>query len=157
MKGTVAAVLLAFALVSMNRGFIYNLGRSHAPQRLDVNLDLPRAHIRVSRGDAATYRELVALIENHARDGQIIAGPDCPEVYFLTGRVNPSGALFDFFTDDQSGPRGLTDATAWTHASVVVLNHEPSFSASPSPEAAAAIRKEFTEGKSIGRFEVRWH
>ena len=52
-------------------------------------------------------RRVVELVDRFVSDGQLIAGPDCPEVYFLTGRFSPSGALFDFFSGDVSGGNGL--------------------------------------------------
>ena len=112
--GAWVALLLGFAVLTMNRGYIYNLGVFHTPEAMDANLNFPRAHLRVSPSDAVAYHALVALINDHAGDGPIIAGPDCPEVYFLTGRVNPSGALFDFFQDDESRSHGFTNMNAWT-------------------------------------------
>ena len=49
------ALLLAFALLSMNRGYIYNLGSHHAPQALDAAMYLKRAQLRVNARDAVTY------------------------------------------------------------------------------------------------------
>jgi hypothetical protein len=140
----------------MNRGYVYNLGLGHAPQALDVNLDLPRAHLRVSAADAFTYRRLVALIARHAGNGPVIAGPDCPEVYFLTGRVNPSGTLFDFFSNDAAAAAGLADTEEWARTNVIVLNHQPAFSRESSPGRMSDIRRVFPAGESVGQFEVRW-
>jgi len=147
---------LLFAVVTLNRGYIYNLGQAHAPQALNVNLDLPRAHLRVSADAAVGYRRLVALIAQHAGDGPLIAGPDCPEVYFLTGRVNPSGTLFDFFSDKAPAAEGLGDTEAWADANVVVVNHQAAFSPEPSSDLMSEIRRVFPTGESVGKFEVRW-
>jgi hypothetical protein len=154
--GAWGAPLLIFAVVVMNRGYVYNLGLGHAPQALDVNLDLPRAHLRVSAADAFTYRRLVALIARHAGNGPVIAGPDCPEVYFLTGRVNPSGTLFDFFSNDAAAAAGLADTEEWARTNVIVLNHQPAFSRESSPGRMSDIRRVFPAGESVGKFEVRW-
>ncbi len=151
--GAWVGMLLVFAVLSMNRGYIYNLGQRHEPQALNVPLDLPRAHLNVSGEDAATYQKVVALIANHIGDGRLFAGPDCPEVYFLTGRFNPSGILFDFFSEESSH---ASNRGAWADARVVVLNHRPGFSPRPSWQSASEIRREFPEGEFIGQFEVRW-
>jgi hypothetical protein len=154
--GAWGSQLLIFAVLTMNRGYVINLGQGHAKQTLNVNLDLARAHLRVSAEDAFTYRRLVALIDRHAGDGHLIAGPDCPEVYFLTGRFSPSGTLFDFFSDDASAVEGLGDTVGWAGASVLVLNHQPAFSPDRSSRVMSDIREAFPTGESVGKFEVRW-
>jgi hypothetical protein len=150
-----AAVLLVFAVATMNRGYIYNLGFSHAPSALSVPLDLRRAHLAVSAADSATYHRVLDLIATHIGDGQLVAGPDCPEVYFLTGRVNPSGTLFDFFGDHVSDG-WVNDLPGWRTASVVVLNHERRFSFGPSADLVAKVRNEFPKAEAAGTLEVRW-
>jgi len=147
--------LLVFAVATMNRGYIYNLGFSHAPSALSVPLNLARAHMAVSAADSATYRRVLDLIATHIGDGQLIAGPDCPEVYFLTGRVNPSGTLFDFFGDHVSDG-WVNDLPGWRTASVVVLNHERRFSFGPSADLVAKVRNEFPKAEAAGTLEVRW-
>jgi hypothetical protein len=154
--GAWGAALLVFAVVTMNRGYIYNLGQFHAPQALNVHLDLPRAHLRVSADDAAMYRRIVALIDRHAGGGDLLAGPDCPELYFLTGRFNASGTLFDFLADEGTAVERSASPQEWAGTNVVVLNHQAEFSPPPSSALVAEIRKVFRAGELIGRFEVRW-
>jgi Dolichyl-phosphate-mannose-protein mannosyltransferase len=154
--GAWMALLLAFAVASMNRGYIYNLGQAHEPDAFNVDLNLPRAHLRVTARDALVYRRLTALVSGHLGDGRLMAGPDCPEVYFLLGRFNPSGALFDFLSDKPAGTEGLADTAQWDGTSVIVINHQPSFSPRPSPSLTSEIRRAFPAGESTGEFEVRW-
>jgi hypothetical protein len=110
----------------------------------------------VSEPDAATYRRLVKLIAARIGDGELVAGPDSPEVYFLTGRFSPSGTLFDFFDDQASMEGGARDLPGWQTARVVVLNESRRFSPGPSPELAERIRQTFRHSREIGSFEVRW-
>ena len=150
-----AVMLLLFAVLSANRGYIESLGQFHDPRRFDVALKLPRAHLKVGGGDAGLYWRLLISIERHLRGGQLIAGPDCPEVYFLLGLVNPSGTLFDFFSEDAAG-RHEDDMAVWVKGAVIVLNHEPHFSPAPSSRLITRLRREFPNGQGVGRFEVRW-
>jgi hypothetical protein len=143
---------LIFAVVIMNRGYIHNLGQSHEPQAFTAELGLERAHLRVSANDARVYRRVATLVARHAGTGSFIAGPDSPEVYFLTGHVNPSGALFDFLSDDA----GTSVNTGWAGTNVIVLNRQPAFSPALSKDLLEVIRKVFPAGRSIGKFEVRW-
>lgn len=155
--GAAAVLLLIFAVLSMNRGFIYNLGVEHDNSYvLNVPLNFSRAGLHVSADDAVTYHRAVALIASHLGDGRLVCGPDCPEVYFLTGHLSPSGTLFDFFADDSSVKGGLSDIAAWTSAGVVVLNHRPGFSPAPSPELVDEVRTQFPQMAVAGPFEVRW-
>jgi hypothetical protein len=154
--GASAAVLLAFALVSMNRGYVYNLGAIHYPFANDAPLNLDRASLRVSRADAVSYRRVVDLIGAHIGDGTLVAGPDAPEVYFLAGRYSQSGALFDFFADQVSAEGGLNDMPGLSAASVVVLNHGRQFSLGPSAHLAAKVRRMFPHSEGVGTLEVRW-
>jgi hypothetical protein len=151
-----AVMLLMFAVLCANRGYIQPLGMLHEPLRFDTALHLPRAHLNVSYDDSWVYRRLVFSIESHLRGGQLIAGPDCPEVYFLSGRTNPSGRLFDFFSDDSADSSRTDGIGAWLKGDVIVLNHGPAFSAAPSNELSERLRREFPYGEVIGRFEIRW-
>jgi hypothetical protein len=111
----------------------------------------------VSAADVSTYRRVVTLIDWHAGGGDLVAGPDCPEMYFLTGRVNRSGTLLRF-SFRRAAPRwtGRSDSDAWAGTNVVVLNHQADFSPPPSSARVAEIRKVFKTGELVGKFEVRW-
>ena len=150
------AVLIVFAVASMNRGDVYNLGGLHRPAALNEPLGLQRASLRVRRADAVSYRRVIALIASHIGDGQLVAGPDAPEVYFLTGRFSPSGTLFDFFTDGVSAEGGLYDLPGLDTASMVVLNHGRRFSQGPSIHLANKARRMFPNFEAVGTLEVRW-
>ncbi|HUP40360.1 MAG TPA: glycosyltransferase family 39 protein [Vicinamibacterales bacterium] len=151
-----AAVFLAFALVSMNRGHVNNLGLTHAEFAIDTPLALEKASLRVTRADAVLYRRVVDLIEQHIADGQLVAGPDAPEVYFLSGRFSPTGTIFDFFSDDISPVGELNDMPGLSAANVVVLNHGHQFAAGPSAQLAVKVRRSFPNSERVGALEVRW-
>ena len=158
-----AVLLLMFALVSANRGYIGGLvgvppvvpeevfAWSHLPSRLNAPLNLPRAHLDVGAEDARVYQQLVSSIGEHLHGGQLLAAPDCPEVYFLAGLPNPSGRSYDFFSGNAS-----VDAAPWLKAQVVVVNHKPLFAKAPLPAVVTAVRREFSQGERLGPFEIRW-
>ena len=151
--GVAAAVMLAFALISMNRGYVYNLGVIHQPFAYTTPLDLERASLCVSRDDAVSYRRVIELVSTHIGNGKLVAGPDAPEVYFLAGRFSQSGSLFDFFADQPSADGGLSDMSGLAGASVVVLNHDQQFSIglseAPSRQGAADV-SEFGTRRGAG-------
>ena len=151
-----ALLLLVFALASMNRGYVHNLGVVHEVMAPTVPLELERASLRVSGADAVMYQRLLRLIASRIGDGQLVAGPDAPEVYFLAGRFSPSGTLFDFFDDHGSLEGGTNDLPGWQTARVVVLNLSRRFSLGPSTDVAASIEQAFPHSRVVGTFEVRW-
>ena len=148
-----AAMLLLFALLSLNRGYIQSLGVAHDPRRFDAELNLPRAHLTVGRDDVRVYRRLMSAMLSHP-GAALVAGPDCPEVYFLSGRVHPSGTLFDFLSR-AGGENGSRELAAWSQADLVVVNHAPHFSPPPSQELLEVLRGRFPYGEEIGPFEIR--
>ena len=153
--GPAAAAVLLFALLSLNRGYVWNVGAEHEVHRLDAPLELPRAHLKVADDEAAIFNTLVPLVMQHLGDRGLVAGPDTPDVYFLTGQFSPSGRLFDFF----SGQTAIGEEqrlAEWTRADVIVLFHGRRFSP-PLPEGLISrLRQEFPQGESVPPFEVRW-
>jgi hypothetical protein len=147
----IAVLFGVFGIAIADRGDLYTLGHFDADVRPSARLNLPRAHLVVSDGDARIYRLLVSSIDGHLRGGTLVAGPDCPEVYFLAGLRNPSGALFDFFSESKPD-----DAARWMKGDVIVINHRPEFSPPPSDRLVDVLRREFEWGNQFGRFEIRW-
>jgi len=146
------ALLIGFAVLSMNRTYPdRGLGSSHRVAVLNTALDLPRAHLRVSEADANIYRRIVALAVEHGSQATLLAGPDCPEIYFLTGHVNPTHTIFDFFARHDAAERAT-----WRNATIVVINHEPAFSPPLPAELVDELRQHLRNGEVVGRFEVRW-
>jgi dolichyl-phosphate-mannose-protein mannosyltransferase len=143
--------LLMFGVLSLNRGYLDGLGGEHIPVRLDTPLALPKAHLNVSNEDADMYQAILSRISEHRHGGELVAGPDCPEVYFLAGVTNSSGRLYDFLSGNVSD-----DADAWVKAEVVVVNHAPPFSPAPSQGVLTVLRREFAHGEQHGSFEIRW-
>jgi hypothetical protein len=154
--GAYAAVLLVFAVALMNRGYIFNLGLGHRPAVLNVGLDLDRAQLSVSAEHAVTYHRVLDLISAHIKDGQLVAGPDTPELYFLAGRFSPTGTFYDFFDGNVTPEGAITDLPEWRTARVVVLNHGRRFSIGPAADLAAKVRRAFPHAEWAGSFEVRW-
>jgi hypothetical protein len=147
-------MVLLFAVLSTHRAYVQQLGVLHLPRHFDTPLNLPRAHLRLEREDADMYQRTVALVQQHLQGGQLVAGPDTPELYYLTGTQNRSGRLFDFFSGSDSDP--TAGGRDWEYGQVIVINHEPAFSPKMPPEMLAQLRREFPAGEQIDIFEVRW-
>jgi hypothetical protein len=150
----VLAACALFAVSSLNRGYVFNLGRFHEVERFEHPLGLARAGLLVFEKDRSAYRGVVAAIHARRRGPYIYAAPDCPEIYFLSGSRNPTRSLFEFLGDGDYAT--LRARLTEVGASVAVINAAPHFSGALPDETVAALRREFPEWSRIGRFEVRW-
>lgn len=94
-----AAVLgcyLAFGALVLNSGYGTDPGISLRQFAHGLNND--RGGLRVQREAAEQYDQLVQAVRELTPEGEFIyAAPDCPEVYFLADRRNPTPTMFDFF------------------------------------------------------------
>jgi hypothetical protein len=117
-------------------------------------LALPRARLRVIQPDSTVYGDLVRFIRMRGDLRLGYAGPDSPEVYFLTESYAATPVLFDFLSEGDGSP--LDDPGYLDGYELVVINHRPDFSRPIRPTTLARVAREFPLSETIGRFEVRW-
>ncbi|MEO8484408.1 MAG: hypothetical protein ABI634_19535 [Acidobacteriota bacterium] len=152
----VAIFFLAFAIVFVNRSYGWNLGTAFIPYAPQGRLDIDRGGLRVPAEDANVYEELVRVLRQHAAGGTIYAGPDCPEVYFLSGFQNPTRIIFEFLTPDQLDVPWTSALLARAPIRAVVINTAPLFSKPFEPAVLALLEQRFPSSRRIGRFVVRF-
>ncbi|MCG6956463.1 MAG: glycosyltransferase family 39 protein [Gemmatimonadetes bacterium] len=147
-------VLALLAAVAAFLGAGYGVGVAAAG---DTPLDLPRGGIRVSSTDARTYERLSTVVRDHIDGGSLWAGPDAPEVYYLTGEPNPTPTLYEFLDPGSSRGVGHLDTLFVSHdVRVVVVNRRPLFSAPLDSSAVTWLYRTFPAGDTVGSFSVRW-
>jgi hypothetical protein len=147
---------LLFAVTRANRGYVFHLGLRPEPYVAQTVLRLPRGGLRVPAADARVYEELVAAIRERAGEGGLWAGPDCPEVYFLSGYRNPTRGFFDFLGTASDSPEAFLGTLEDARVRVVVLNRAPDFSAPPGPDLRAALATRFPHAREVGKFTLLW-
>jgi hypothetical protein len=146
-----------YAVFELTPGFVYHLGVEYAPDTQTVKVNSPRAGgLRVTAATATEYEELVSLIRQHARGEYILAKPDSPEVYFLSGFHDPTGIFFDFYEDDAGRTQRALAAIQLHNINLVVLNHRPPFAGPIADDLKTALEREFPNRADAGDFEVRW-
>jgi 4-amino-4-deoxy-L-arabinose transferase-like glycosyltransferase len=154
--GIVLVFFLAFAVVWMNRGYVFRLGRYFAPYSAATRLRSPRAGIDVPASDAREYDALLGAVAKRSAGPDLYAGPDCPEVYFLAGRRNVTRSFFDYQGELYERPRELLRRIESSGMTAVVVDRSPAFS---RPQGAAfldALRARFPESEEFGRFTLYW-
>jgi hypothetical protein len=156
--GLLLTLYLAFAVFRITPGFIYRMGYFYQPNPETEPLKLDRAAgIRVDPDQASQYEELISEIQAHAgASPYIFAAPDCPEVYFLSGKRNPTRIIFDFFDDPREHTARMLKAIDSGRIQVVAINLEPGFSGAVPDDLMAALRERFPQWKRVGCFEIRW-
>ncbi|NNM03701.1 MAG: hypothetical protein HKO65_01260 [Gemmatimonadetes bacterium] len=154
--GVVFAFYLGFAVFWIHPGFIYHMGRTFVEDQQTHELGLERGSLRVTEEDKELYTTLAGEIRARAKSDFILATPDAPEVYFLTGLSSPGRSTFEFFDPADPGGGTLLAAIDSLEVSVIALNEAPAF----SPPVGGALLDElvdrFPEERRIGRFLLRW-
>jgi hypothetical protein len=155
LHGVVAAFYLLFALCRLNPGYIWDMGVRWTPYAPLAMLEVPRAGLRVPVADRDTYTALVEAIERHVPGDFLFAEPDCPEVAFLSRRLNPTRTVFAYLREPES-PDATVSVLAGHGVAGVVINEHPSYSPPLSPSLQAALAARYPESAPFGSFLLRW-
>ena len=105
--------------------------------------------------DAARYEALIGAVQVLAPGRTLWAGPDAPEVYFLSGVPNRTRTLFDFL-DVTAATVPLIDRIRAVQPTLVVLNLQPDFSGAPDRATVDALRADFPNVRDVPGFLVFW-
>lgn len=154
-SGLLALVVLIYGIWQVGPVFIHNLGWQNARYEADYVLQIPRAGgIRIPTAEGQTYDGLAVVIRAHARGEYIVARPDCPEIYFLTGHRDPAAIFYSFLSGNRSEAKILQSLTS--DKILIVVNNKPEFSQPLDPDLLETLQSKFPEHESIGQFDVRW-
>jgi hypothetical protein len=100
---------------------------------------------------AANFADLIHFLQQHSPNGQMYAGNDCPELYFLSGLKNVTG------DDGGVSPAEVLQALRSGDLKLVVINEAPFFpSARMSPAVRAELARQFPHSSQMGIFHVFW-
>jgi len=147
-----------FAVFELTPGFNSTLGVTYGPDIQTEKLPLSRVgDLRVAASTVREYTEVDSLIRQHARSQYILAAPNCPQIYFLSGRSSPTRDFFDFSSDSGPGPEGVLATLQEHRVNVIVLNHLNTMFVRPIPnDLHAAFEREFPNHAETEWFEIRW-
>jgi hypothetical protein len=145
--GSVAALAGIFAVVWINFSNPRTIGVFHHQNSEMVTLDLPRGGIQVPTDGYDEIKPTIDYIRKHSEPyDYILAGPDCPQFYFLANRRNPTPQFYDFFQASEirswkwelgytsSVEKELQIAIKQREVKLVVINTNPEFSKRYSKE-----------------------
>lgn len=150
--GAAVALSLALWTITVDHGQpLTTLGYTHqAPPPKLAPLDLPRGGLRVQEIGSRTYLGIVAVLDRwQART--IVAGPDLPEVYYLSDRPFQGREFFEFMGPEWSAGV-LAARIEHVRPDAVVLNLRPEFSRVSIDSVIAALSRRPVADTIIGHF-----
>lgn len=156
LQGVVAGFLLAFGVFRVMPGTVESLGVGFLKSDEVTTSDLPRSGLRMSAFDAARYEALVGAVQQLAPGRTLWAGPDAPEVYFLSGVPNRTRTMFEFLDASSTAEVPIERRVRDLGATLVVLKLAPSFSPPPGRGTIAALRAEFPNARPLPGFLILW-
>ena len=148
-------LLAGFGLL-LRVGSVYNLGYFPAWWDYAHRLAVPRGGLLVTRQDSVRYTRVLQLVASHRATGAVFAGPELPEVYFLSGTTSPGRDSYSLFSaavrDSTQLPRVLDEAVA----SVIVIKTHPMFVRPLGDDVLPLAGDSLSAGRVARQPEVRW-
>jgi hypothetical protein len=144
---SVAGLYLVFGVVSLVPLHIYQVASMVGPMQ---TMQSPRAGgLKIE--EAVFFDDLARFLREHSPNGQMFAGNDCPELYFLSG-------LKDVTPDDPgASPEEIVKAIQSDDLNLVVINDAPFFpGAAMRPDVKAEVIGRFPHSTRFGVFNVFW-
>ena len=152
----VIGFLLAFGLFRVVPGAPGSRGLGFAPSQNIAPLDLPRSGLRVEPLESVVYGDVIRLVQANAGGGTIWAGPDAPEIYFLSGLPNRTRTFFDFLDGPAQNSISLVDRISALDAKVVVVKKNAQFSPALSLAVVDSLRRTYTSQRDFPGYLVLW-
>jgi hypothetical protein len=154
-----AALLVAYAIFGaayLDRTTLNDLGHRYERNRDTVAL-ADNASIRVTPETRRDLNRINDLVLKHGRGRYMYAGPDLPQLYFLTRFENPTRSLFDFLdTSDSARGRNLLRALRLHGVTVIAINLERDLSDPLEPMTLNALARLYPHHEEVGGIDVRW-
>lgn len=150
-----AALLFGWTVLWVNRAHYLSYGPEFiiAPEYEMMNLSRGRLTAYPSEKDS--LEKLVAFIDENAKNDEfILAFPDCPQVYFLSGKKSPTRHLYDFASEPPT-PELLAKIIESKKINIVVISSGFEFSRSyVTRDIVEALGKQFKGQTQFGQFYV---
>ncbi|MHB1297053.1 MAG: hypothetical protein ACYC0B_00875 [Gemmatimonadaceae bacterium] len=152
----VACFFLAFGWMRLIPTTVQSLGRAYTEPAAVVPIELARGGLYIRPHEAVVYERLIPLVTEIAAGRTIWAGPDAPEIYFLSELPNRTRTLFDFLDPAASMTTELVARLDALGVAVIVLKLQPPFSPAPTAAAIEALRGVFPNERVMTGFLVLW-
>ena len=159
---TLTLCLTVFATLYLNYSNPRRIGLRFEQIDNTETLKTNRSGLSIGIASQLEYDQLLQIIESHTTsDDFILAGPDCPQFYFLTGRKNPTPQCYDLFRAYQLGGQDALEQELKSQIGeygirIFIHNRRPEFSQPYSQEFLHWLESWGQRQPAIGsgRFEI---
>ena len=150
------AAFVVFGASVLDRGDLEDLGIRMASSSQTQTL-ADNASVHVSPRSKNQHNEVSRLLREHSRGAYAYAGPDLPQLYFLSGLENPTRSLFDSLDTSRSARgRALVDTLRVKGVTALAIRLHPDLSDPLEPGTLRELRRRYPNGRRVGGIEVRW-
>jgi hypothetical protein len=153
---TAAVLLAAFSGVVLRLGSVHSVGGYPVWWDYAHRLAIPRGGLLVTTYDSARYARVVELVASHRTGGTVLAGPELPEVYFLTASKSPGPDSYSLFPAAVADSVQLARIFNPAATDVVVIKLRPMFGQPLSTDVYQWLSNRYPVGERIDTLEVRW-
>jgi len=122
----------------------------------NTELSMPRGGPLVDRLEASVYIGLVQFVQETTHGRPIWAGPDAPEVYFLTGLPNHTRTFFDFLDSPAEMGRPIVERASVTGTDVAVVKIRTQFSRLITAAQVDSLKQVYPQQRGFPGFIVLW-
>ncbi|HVT41068.1 MAG TPA: DUF885 family protein [Gemmatimonadaceae bacterium] len=149
-------MLAGFSGIVLRIGSVHSVGGYPIWWDYAHRLAVPRGGLLVTTYDSVRYGRVVELVAQHRSSGAVYAGPELPEVYFLTATRSPGPDSYSLFSapvaDSAQLPREFNPAAA----DVLVIKSRPMFGPPLPHDVYQWLANRYPVGERIDTLEVRW-
>jgi hypothetical protein len=153
---TAAVILAAFSGIVLRLGSVHSVGGYPVWWDYAHRLAIPRGGLLVTTYDSARYARVVELVTTHRTGGTVLAGPELPEVYFLTASKSPGPDSYSLFPATVADSGQLARVLNPAATDVVVIKLRPMFGRPLSADVYQWLSNRYPVGERIDTLEVRW-
>ncbi len=138
--------LVLFGMIELNPSKFY--GKPYE------SLNLPTASLSVPLEQSRVWGPLIKRVQflSPIEYSPIYAGPDCPEIYFLSMRRNPTKILYEVFEDQKKLAENILETVDKEKCQLVVINLAPNWSKRFPVEFHQALINRFMQVEKYGQF-----
>lgn len=159
---TFIVLLAIFAVARVNYTNPRLIGSRSQHFENNRSLQTTRAKLKIESSQQQEYDSFLQIIEKQTTINEpILAGPDCPQFYFLSRRQNPTPQCYDLFRAYQLGGQSeleteLKRLIETRDIQLVVHNRNPEFSKPYSPDFISWLESWGERSPSVGsgRFQI---
>lgn len=153
---TAMLILAAFSGVVLRLGSVHSVG--YYPKWWDYShrLAVTRGGLLVTEYDSARYTHLLDLVARHRANGTVYAGPELPEVYFLSGQESPGRDSYSLFPAPVRDSAEVSRLFNLKAASVIVIKTHPMFNPPIPADVYQWLAIRYPRSETIDTLEVRW-